>query len=60
MSGEDEVLVIINTQKDDVIEKPHKFDYKVIFEDNQYVLSKQATLTQKLINADKVDVFTVF
>ncbi len=36
--------------------KPHKFDYKVIFEDNQYVLSKQATLTQKLINADKVDV----
>ena len=26
MSGEDEVLVIINTQKDDVIEKPHKFD----------------------------------
>ena len=36
--------------------KPHKFDYQVIFEDNQYVLSKQATLTQKLINADKVDV----
>jgi branched-chain amino acid transport system substrate-binding protein len=36
--------------------KPHKFDYKIIFEDNQYVLSKQATLTQKLINADKVDV----
>ena len=26
MSGEDEVLVIINSQKDDVIEKPHKFD----------------------------------
>ena len=26
MSGEDEGLVIINTQKDDVIEKPHKFD----------------------------------
>jgi len=26
MSGEDEVLVIINTQKDDVIERPHKFD----------------------------------
>ena len=36
--------------------KSHKFDYKVIFEDNQYVLSKQAILTQKLINADKVDV----
>lgn len=26
MSGEDEVLVIINTQKEDEIEKPHKFD----------------------------------
>ena len=25
MSGEDEVLVIINTQKDEGIEKPHKF-----------------------------------
>lgn len=37
-------------------QKPHKFDYQVIFEDNQYVLSKQATLTQKLINADKADV----
>ena len=36
--------------------KPHKFDYQVIFEDNQYVLAKQATLTQKLINADKADV----
>lgn len=36
--------------------KPHKFDYQLIFEDNQYVLSKQATLTQKLINVDKVDV----
>ena len=36
--------------------KPHKFDYKVIFEDNQYKLAKQATLTQKLINVDKVDV----
>ena len=36
--------------------KSHKFDYKVIFEDNQYVLSKQASLTQKLINADKADV----
>ena len=26
MSGEDEVLVIINTQKDEGIEKPHKFN----------------------------------
>ena len=41
---------------DEFNKKPHKFDYKVIFEDNQYTLSKQATLTQKLINADKVDV----
>ena len=37
-------------------QKPHKFNYQVIFEDNQYILSKQATLTQKLINADKADV----
>ena len=36
--------------------KPHKFDYQIIFEDNQYVLAKQATLTQKLINADRADV----
>ena len=36
--------------------KPHKFDYQVVFEDNQYTLAKQATLTQKLINTDKVDV----
>ena len=36
--------------------RPHKFDYQVLFEDNQYVLSKQATLTQKLINVDKADV----
>ena len=36
--------------------KPHKFEYKIIFEDNQYNLAKQATLAQKLINVDKVDV----
>lgn len=36
--------------------KPHKFDYKVIFEDNQFNLAKQMPITQKLINADKADV----
>ena len=36
--------------------KPHKFDYQVVFEDNQNVLSKQAVLAQKIINIDKADV----
>ena len=36
--------------------KPHKFDYQVIFEDNQFNLAKQMPITQKLINADKADV----
>lgn len=36
--------------------KLHKFDYQVIFEDNQNKLAKQATLAQKLINIDKADV----
>ena len=36
--------------------KPHKFEYKVVFEDTQYKLAKQATLAQKLINVDKADV----
>lgn len=31
MSGEDEVLVIINTPKEENIEKPHKFDLFDIF-----------------------------
>ncbi len=37
-------------------QKPHKFNYQVVFEDNQNKLSQQAILAQKLINADKVDV----
>ncbi len=37
-------------------QKPHKFEYQIVFEDNQNVLSKQATLAQKFINMDKVDV----
>lgn len=36
--------------------KEHKFDYQVVFENNQLTLAKQATLAQKLINMDKVDV----
>ena len=31
MSGEDEVLVIINTPKDEAIEKPHKFNMFGLF-----------------------------
>lgn len=37
-------------------QKPHKFGYEVIFEDNQYDLSKQARIVQKLMHTDKVDV----
>ena len=37
-------------------QKPHKFNYQVIFEDNQNKLSQQAILAQKLIDADKADV----
>jgi len=37
-------------------QKQHRFEYKVIFEDNQFNLSKQAPLVQKLIHADKADV----
>ena len=36
--------------------QPHKFDYEVIFEDNQNELSKQAILARKLIDANKADV----
>ncbi len=36
--------------------KDHKFDYQVVFENNQLTLSKQASLAQKLISMDKVDV----
>ena len=41
---------------EDFNKKPHQFDYKVIFEDNQFILSKQAPLVQKLIHANKADV----
>ncbi len=37
-------------------QKPHKFNYQVIFENNQNKLSQQAILAQKLIDADKADV----
>lgn len=40
---------------DEFNQKPHKFEYQVVFEDNQNKLAQQATLAQKLINIDKVD-----
>ena len=41
---------------DEFYQKPHQFNYKLIFEDNQNKLATQASLAQKLINVDKVDV----
>lgn len=41
---------------DEFNKQPRKFNYQVIFEDNQLQLPRNAVLAQKLIKTDKVDV----
>ena len=45
---------------EDNIKENNKYKYEIIFEDNQMKPSKAAVITNKLVNADKVDVLSSF
>lgn len=56
----DTAKVVVKQFFDDFNKKDHKYDYKVMFEDNQMNLATNMRLANKLLELDNVDVLVTF